>query len=221
MQKVPLLLLSTFLFSTAAVRSNAVSIVFSDKATFLALTGSTAATTIPTTAPNTSTGFTSGSLTFSLGPGASNFPITDWTTRLPGNELAISGPENFNVDISGLVFSFGFDFVEPENDPNVNATFAESTFQVTLKNGLTTVDSFVFSRPNDSAQFVGVATDFLSAFNRVEIREIVGGAENEFFGQFYTGRTPAVPETGATGSLLALALTAVGVVRLKMRRSAY
>src|SRR4051812_33147250 len=110
--KTPILFMVAVAVIGLASASHAAPIVFNDKALFLTLTGATAATTIPTTSTTSNTGFASGSLAFTLGPGAGNFSITNWSPRLPGNELAISGPENFNIDItSGTVFSFGFDFI--------------------------------------------------------------------------------------------------------------
>ena len=98
-------------------------LVFDDKPDFLAQTAANPVTTIPST-PYTFfpaySGFVSGDLSFTLYPADSfRFIIDDWSSRLPGNELAISGRESFDVHIAtGPVFSFGFDFVEPENDPN-------------------------------------------------------------------------------------------------------
>lgn len=190
--------------------------LYDNKTDFLNDTGAAAATTIPTSPDITTTGFTSGSLTFALAGGASNFVIAEWTTRLPGKDLAISGTEEFNVTIdSGLVHSFGFDFVEPENDPNVNGTFAESTFTVTLLDGASSVGSFQFSRPNDSAEFVGVWADAGQAFDHVQVRETIGGVENEFFGQFYTGEAAPVPEPC---TLISLAALLVPVMRRRVAR---
>jgi hypothetical protein len=179
--------------------------LFSDKATFLAATGARPASTIPTT-PDTvfppGAGFASESLSFTLVPGVSTrFSILDFSVRLAGNELALSERESFNVDITtGQKFSFGFDFVEPELDPN-GGTFVESTFEVTLKNGATTSGSFLFERPNDSAQFVGVRTGLEEGFDRVEIREVIGDIDNEFFGQFYTYPYPLVGDYNFNGTV--------------------
>ena len=180
--------------------------LFSDKATFLAATGATPASTIPTT-PNTvfppGVGFASESLSFTLVPlESTRFSISDFSTRLPGNELALSEKESFNVDITtGPKFSFGFDFVEPEFDPNVGTPVIESTFEVTLKSGSTTRGSFLFERPNDSAQFVGVRTGLEEGFDRVEIREVIGDIDNEFFGQFYTYPYPLVGDYNFNGTV--------------------
>ena len=208
-------ILSAALWMTAGSASAALTL-YSDKAVFLAQTGATAATTIPSSATaNLGAGFTSGSLTFAVAGAAITFHIGEWTSRLAGQDLAISGFEEFDVTVdSGLVHSFGFDFVEPETDPNVNATFEDSTFSVTLKNGAATVGSFSFTRPNDSAEFVGVWTDTGEAFDRVLVRETIGNNENEFFGQFYTGTAAPVPEP----CTLALAALVVPVMRRRMKR---
>lgn len=116
----------------------------------------------------------------------------DWTNRIPGVDLAVNGVESFDVEIDYPIDSFGFDFVEPEFDPLVGATFIDSTFEITLLNSESVIDSFEFQRPNDIASFVGFSSN--SPFDKVEIREIVGGAENEFFGSFYTGSSKSVPE---------------------------
>jgi len=205
-------------FTSFIKPAEATTMLFNDKGSFLAATGATAATSIPTT-PFTflpeGSGFTSGSLSFNLVPGQSTrFIIDDWSTRLSGNELAISGIESFDMGIdTGLIFSFGFDFVEPENDPLVNGPFVDSTFSLSLFNSGALVDSFSFSRPNDTATFVGVWGDTL--FNQVEIRETVGDIGNEFFGQFYTGTSP-VPEP-STMLLLASGLIGLGFMRRRRK----
>jgi hypothetical protein len=160
-----------------------------------------------------------GSVTFSITPpssqlyigtlGISNVINNDWTLGLPGPDIAISDVENLNMGLSSPVYALGFDFVEPEKDPNLNAPFVDSTFTVTLKNNVVTVDSFTFNRPSDIAAFVGIWGD--TAFDRVEIRETTGGIENEFFGQVYTGTTP-VPEPGI---LILLGLSMVSIAGLR------
>ncbi|MBL9200838.1 MAG: VPDSG-CTERM sorting domain-containing protein [Opitutaceae bacterium] len=223
---------SRFLFLAcllgAPAASHAALVTYSDSAAFLAATGATAATTIPTTpAFGPVSSFTSGSLTFSLVAGQSVDLYADsFTTRLTGNTLGISGSESFNVALVAPVFSFGFNFVEPQFDPLVGDTFFESTFTVTLFNGATNVASFVFSRPNDSAQFVGVHTGLGESFNRVEIRETVGGNENDFFGQFFTGTSAyspnptAAPDAGSTAALLAAGLAALALLRRRLMQGA-
>ncbi|NQU19868.1 MAG: hypothetical protein HQ567_01190 [Candidatus Nealsonbacteria bacterium] len=190
-------------------------VVFNSRSDFLSQTGAVAVTNISTTGYSffdVGAGFTNGDLSFDLVNGQSTrFIISDWTERLAGNDLAISGLESADINIGlsvGPMHSFGFDFVEPQFDKNVAAAFVESTFSVTLMNDTTIVGSFTFERPNDSAQFVGVwATDPSEAFDRVEIRETVGGIENEFFGEFYAGTaTEPVPAPTTVVSLIGLGI---------------
>jgi len=63
----------------------------------------------------------------------------------------------------------------------------DSTFNLALFSDTTPVGAFTFNfnAPNDVAAFIGVWSDM--AFNNVQIREIVGGIDNEFFGEVYTG----------------------------------
>ncbi|MDY6939150.1 MAG: hypothetical protein SWY16_15955 [Cyanobacteriota bacterium] len=143
--------------------------------------------------------FTLDNLTFTIArpsPETLNLGGFDWTTRLPGIDLGINGVESFNIDLGDPVNSFGFDFVEPEFDPFVNSpVFIDSTFEITFLNSGSLINSFQFTRPNDIATFVGFSSEFI--FDRVEIEEIVGAAENEFFGSFYTGvdsNSESVPE---------------------------
>ena len=173
--------------------------VFNDKTTFLIDTGATSATgplpnlgLIPGDAAASQT---VGTVTFTITPpsselyigaaGVNPVPGLDWTTINPGPDIAISDIENLNADLSSAVFSLGFDFVEPTTGFGCNnTTCVDSTFSVTLKNGPTTVDSFQFNAPNDVLAFVGVQSD--TAFDRVEIREITGNNDDEYFGEFYT-----------------------------------
>jgi len=177
---------------------------FSDKAAFLAATASTQATTAYADHGATHLAhLVSGSVTINEYDAASYFFTGAWTTRLPGNDLAITGKENLNVALAAPVRALGFDFVEPQHDPNVNAPFEESTFTVTFLNGATAVDSFTFNAPNDVAAFAGASSAW--AFDRIQIRETIGGAENEFFGQFYTSaKLPAgaVPEPASWAMML-------------------
>ena len=190
---------------------------FSDKAAFLAATAATQATTAYADHGATHLShLTSGSVTISEYDVASYFFSGAWTTRLPGNDLAITGKENLNVALAAPVRALGFDFVEPQHDPNVNGVFQDSTFTVTFLNGTTAVDSFTFNAPNDVATFVGASSAW--AFDRVQIRETIGGAENEFFGQFYTSAqlpAGAVPEPASW----ALMLGGFGLVGSALRSS--
>jgi hypothetical protein len=204
---LPLVVLIFFIDSVKA--HGAILVTYSDRTAFLAATGATSATgalpNLGLLAGGAAATATVGSVTFSitlpsyelyLGAGGDPTVVNqDWTLRLPGADIAISDVENLNADLAASVFALGFDFAEPENDPNRGvAPFVDSTFLVTLLQGLIPVGTFTFNEPNDSAAFVGVWSDM--SFDRVEIRESVGGTENEFFGQFYTSTRAlgAVPE---------------------------
>jgi hypothetical protein len=168
-------------------------VTFGDKAAFLSSTGATSATgPLPSIQFTQFAPTTVGSVTFfstnGLFFGAEFESEVDWTTLLPGNEIAINSFENMDVSFAAPVFSYGFDFVEPQFCcPNINAPFVDSTFNLALFSDTTPVGTFTFNfnAPNDVAAFIGVWTDM--PFNNVQIREIVGGIDNEFFGEVYTG----------------------------------
>jgi len=193
---------------------------FNNQADFLAETGATCATCpMPNlgfaalagtpVVVNTVT-FTSVAPSIDLFIGASGvgIPNDDWTSIISGPDIAISGTENLDVDLAAPVFSLGFQFHEPtcnnKNDGNNCGTGAlgqveigtdvpagaevDSTFTVTLKNGAATVATFSFNAPDDVFAFVGVHSDM--AFDKVEIRETIGGIDDENFGEFFTGTTP-------------------------------
>lgn len=152
--------------------------------------------------------------------GLEAYDPTDWTSLLPGNEIAINHVENLNVVFDAPVFSAGFDFAEPASEsatsPYANNTaypYADSTFTVTLKSGGTVVSAFSFSAPDEVASFVGVWSD--TAFDRMEIRETTGGIEDDYFGQFYSGAVAMpVPEPAAYAMLLA----GLGLIGFTARR---
>ncbi len=168
--------------------ANAAIISVNDKAGFLATSGATSATGAIPIAGASLASLTAGSVTFSqVAANSLNFSL-DWTTRIAGNQFAINGLEDLDVDFGGNIFSFGFDFVEPENDPSVNAPFVDSTFAISLCDDGVCFETLQFSVANDIAAFVGVIST--SPFDKVFIREIIGGIENEFFGEFYTSTAP-------------------------------
>lgn len=155
--------------------------------------------------------FTLDNLTFTIArptPETLNL-ANNWTDRLPGIDLAVNGVESFDVDIANAINYFGFDFVEPEFDPLVNSpVFIDSTFEVTLLKSGGIIDSFEFTRPNDVASFVGFSSD--QSFDRVEIRETVGAAENEFFGSFYVGTATNSESTPEPGLALGYGILGLG-----------
>jgi PEP-CTERM motif len=197
----------------AACQAQAAVQVFTDKTDFLAQTTASVAT-----APYVDAGFNvfgagaamlvSGSVTFTTASGL--LYMGDASTRLAGAEITLDGTESMDAALAAPVHALGFDFVEPQNDPLVNAPFVDSTFSVTLLNGAVPVGSFNFNAANDSAAFVGVWSTL--AFDRVQIRETTGGVENEFYGAFYTGTLAPVPEPGT------LALWSAGLAGLAAQR---
>lgn len=163
-------------------------VTFDSRTAFLSTTSATANDPIPNS-NGTVTTLTVGDLTFTT-PSPS-FASDEFSIRLPGNVISVTDTENLNISFSTPVFSFGFDFHEPEFDPGLFDTFIDSTFNVELFVGNSSLGAFAFNAPNDTASFVGVGSNL--QFDRVEIRETTGGIENEFFGQTYTGIVP-VPE---------------------------
>lgn len=222
-------LVSLVVLAVGSTTADAAFVTFSNRVAFIAATGATDASgplpNLGLVPGGAGASQTVGTVTFTLGPAATELYIgtagvggvasNDWTLRLSGPDIAISGPENLNAALAAPVFSLGFDFAEPENDPNLGAPFVDSTFTVTLFNGSVAVGSFAYNAPNDVAAFVGVWSD--AAFTRIEIRETGGGIDDEFFGPFYTGATPfvpaAVPEPASVGLLTAGAAGLLGYAR--------
>jgi hypothetical protein len=187
--------------------SFAAATVYTDKSAFLAATAATSATgSLPNLGLLNIDSITLGSVTATEiippNPIGSSIGLLDWSTRLPGNELVFSF-ESFDYTVVTPVFALGFDIVEPQFDPNINAPFVDSTFTITLRLGATAVDGpFILTPPNDTVAFWGVAS--IAPFDRVEIRETVGTDDNEFFGQVYTSNVPEPSTAGllAIGALV-------------------
>jgi hypothetical protein len=204
----------------SATCADAALVTFSDRLTFTGATGATSATGPLPNAGAVGPGYTVGDLTFTtlsgqLFIGTLGIPpttVSDWSATLPGNNIAISDVESFRVGLAAPVYSFGFDFFEPNvtglTSPPTDDCFAtcfDSTFTVNLYSGATLLGSFDYNAPDAVAAFVGVWTDF--AFNRVDIIDKTATIDDEYWGEFYTGTEP-VPEPGTVG-LLGLGLLAL------------
>lgn len=196
-------------------------VTYANEGAFLLATGANNA--MPSGFPNlgsaTPPTLTVGSVTFRARPPSSivsgnlGLAIADWSTLLPGFDLAISGIEDLDIIPSGPIFAVGLPFVEPSESGNTSDTCnttpcVDSTFTVTLKSGNVTVGSFTFNAPNDVAAFVGVSSTI--AFNLVEIRETTGTNDNEYFGPVFTSSRAVI----AVAEPVPLALLGMGLLGL-------
>ena len=158
-------------------------VTFFDKGKFLTATRSIPSVPIPDSGGEVNS-LDAGPITYTT-PSPS-FATGMFSIRIPGNVVSVTDLEDLDVAISFQVFAYGFDFHEPEFDPNIFGPFVDSTFTVELFSENKSIASFSFNAPNDTPSFVGFWSDL--PFDRIEIRETVGGFENEFFGQTYLGK---------------------------------
>ena len=112
--------------------SHAAFVTYNDFATFISDTGATSATgALPNPGLIGGGSTTVNGVTFTMGPAATQLYIGtgvaggDWTPLIGGNDIALSSPEDLDVDFGSSVFSAGFDFVEPDatsDGPGCNAS---------------------------------------------------------------------------------------------------
>lgn len=196
--------------------------LYGDAAAFTATTGATSFS-----GPLPVTGNVQGSMT--LGSVTVTAPLwltLDWSTLLPGREIAIAygmgdvgGSYNEGVDFgfAAPMAAAGFFFHEPTLSSGAidgcNTTCVNSTFRITLLNaGGTAVGSFDWNPPKNTAAFWGVSSP--QPFVKMQVREIVGSDDNEFYGQIYAAPAAAVPEPASA------ALATAGLLTLALRRRA-
>ncbi len=203
-------------------------VTYTNFGAFTGATGATSATGPLPCAPSAGASHTVGSVTFGLGPGAAGFEFGAsgcnpdfWSTLIPGQDLAVSAVESITATFASPVFSAGFWFHEPSaggatSDTCFVAVCSDSTFSITLLDGLTPVGTFTFNAPDDALAFIGVASTL--AFNRMDITELTGTIDDEYFGEFYTSATASVPEP-TTLLLLSAGLLGIGAQRLWRART--
>ncbi|MFM9959226.1 MAG: GC-type dockerin domain-anchored protein [Phycisphaerales bacterium] len=208
--RVCVALLMTLLAGTAA---DAAVVVYNNQAAFQADTGAG-----PATGPLPNIGLiidpgvvggtgTVGSITFGVAPGGDYVaiggngvaglpppPDDDWYGPLAGNDIAL-GFENMLVIMNAPVHSMGFIVWEPDvTMPPFGGTPVDSTFKVTLFNGINPVGQFTYNNPEDVEAFVGVWST--EAFDSATIVDVTSSSfvdDDEFFGEFFTGTIQPPP----------------------------
>ena len=93
--------------------------VYGDRGTFLANTGATGSS--PFRHKESTHSFQLDNLTFTAAPYTFS-RAKERTELFPGKDLASNGVESFDVDLAEPVYSFGFDFLEPEFLPGRKRT---------------------------------------------------------------------------------------------------
>jgi hypothetical protein len=171
-----------------------------DPGGFVAATGAASIGNLPAgVGPVASLGV--GGVTITTASGSLYFG--EFNSRVPNNEMIISGDEDFVVTIPGGVFAFGFDLYEPTfgGPTGCNTTCVNTSFTIEILAGTTSLGSYAYDAPNDTGSgpvnlgFFGVHSDV--AFDRVVVNDVTGHSDNEMFANFLTGSV-AVPTLGST-----------------------
>ena len=189
---------------------------YADDDAFAAVTGAVSLTgALPDIDGGSGTSVTLGDATLTAG----NTIFVGNTYTSERNAIAISGPENLDISVDvGLATAFGFYFYEPTGNntgivDGCNTTCVNSTFRISFLLGGVLIDDIEFfpSALPDQWFFAGLILD--EVFDEVQFDEIVGGIDNEFFGEMYVAR---VPEPG-TLALLGMGLAGIGFARRRKK----
>ena len=201
-----------------ASTANAASFHYNDEAGFDALAGTTISVPLPD-ADDVGVGpYAVGPLTFTSNSGTLFFGGTDhWSTLIAGEELAISGKEEFTLEIAGGTTALSFLLHQPGTSTAIvdgcNAACVASTFSFSIYSGATLLDSFIQAPSFDLADFFGFYD--AGGFDKIVITETVGTNDNEFFGEFRIAAT--VIPLPATLPLMMVGLGAIAVFRRRRK----
>lgn len=194
---------------------------YTDQTSWESAMSSTSSIPLPVTASTTS--FSAGGLTFTVDGSATNLIVgvaDEWSTVIPGNDLAISNPEDFKIDFATTITGFSFLLHEPTTSDvkqdGCNAACVETTFSFKLFSGANQVGSFSLDPANDVANFVGFSS--LSGFDKLVVDDVTNAIDNEFFGNFRTG-VATIPLPAGLPLLLA-GLGALGFVARRKSKAA-
>jgi hypothetical protein len=227
--RIPIVMFGLGLFSVGAKASpQAVLQTFTDETTFLAATGATDNGPIPndgefSPAPAFHT-WGALPLTFSITTpgtklhfgtnGVSHlWPGSDWTPFIAGHDIAISGVEDFNVDLPAPECAIGFQVAEitSGNGCGTHPGCTNSPVEMTMLRAGTIVAQVTFDIPDNTAgAFFGVWSNCF--FDRVEFRDTSGSTDNEYYGRFFVGSATTAPAqycTAGTSSIGCNALISV------------
>ena len=166
-----------------------------DRSGFVANTGATSIGSFPTGVGPVGS-LSVGGVTLTTDSGGLFFG--NFSSRVPGNEMILSGPEDFHVTLPSGVFSIGFDLYEPTfgGASGCNTTTCvDDNFSVEVFAGSTSLGSFTYDAPDDDGTAPVAPLGFFGvhscvAFNRVVVRDVTGNLDNEMFANFLKGSTP-------------------------------
>lgn len=134
------------------------------------------------------TTLTSGEVEF-FRAGGGLYPA-EWTQALPGNDLAISGREDFDLRLSRPHHhAAGLVVFEPSCSGCIDSVFTVRVIGQdpgTAPGTPTVLREVVFQPIEDAISFIGFASDLRMV--RLEVRETVGSDDNEFFGAVHGRR---------------------------------